>query len=147
VPSRQQPVAGLLDGSVPGWACWPRPLVAFRAGLLHVDMFAHNKSGIAHQDRNRRPETVVDHKTEPRQQPRLLPSRTVQHLVQASHYAIIPALCRGTSWAALVCRLLRRDVGVFLLTTHHQLSVVLHRTIICADLHVQRMCSSLPTRV
>jgi hypothetical protein len=44
--------------------------------LLHVDMFAHNKSGIAYQDRNRRPETVVNHKREPHQQPRLPPSCT-----------------------------------------------------------------------
>jgi hypothetical protein len=29
-------------------------------GLLHVDMFAHNKSGIAYQDGNRRSETVVN---------------------------------------------------------------------------------------
>jgi hypothetical protein len=42
--------------------------------LLHEDMFAHNESGIAYRDRNRRSETVVDHKREPHQQPRLLPS-------------------------------------------------------------------------
>jgi hypothetical protein len=30
--------------------------------LLHVDMFAHNKSGIACRDKNRRSETVVNHK-------------------------------------------------------------------------------------
>jgi hypothetical protein len=33
-----------------------------RGVLLHVDMFAHNKSGIAYRNRNRRPETVVDNK-------------------------------------------------------------------------------------
>jgi hypothetical protein len=43
-------------------------------GLLHVDKFAHNKSGIAYRDGNRRPETVVNHEREPHQQPRLLPS-------------------------------------------------------------------------
>jgi hypothetical protein len=26
---------------------------------LHVDMFAHNKSGSAYQDENRRPETIT----------------------------------------------------------------------------------------
>jgi hypothetical protein len=31
-------------------------------GLLHVDMFAHNKSGIAYRDGNRRAESVVNHK-------------------------------------------------------------------------------------
>jgi hypothetical protein len=45
-------------------------------GLLHVDMFAHNKSGIAYQDGNRRSKTVVNHKREPHQQLRLLPSYT-----------------------------------------------------------------------
>jgi hypothetical protein len=45
-------------------------------GLLHVEMFAHNKSGIAYRDGNRRSETVVNHKNEPHQQPRLLPSCT-----------------------------------------------------------------------
>jgi hypothetical protein len=45
-------------------------------GLLHVDMFANNKRGIAYRDRNQRSETVVDHKREPHQQPRLLPSCT-----------------------------------------------------------------------
>jgi hypothetical protein len=30
--------------------------------LLHVDTFAHNKSGIAYQSKNRRSETVVNHK-------------------------------------------------------------------------------------
>jgi hypothetical protein len=45
-------------------------------GLLHVDMCTHNKSGITYQDRNRRPETVVDHKKAPHQQPWLLPSCT-----------------------------------------------------------------------
>jgi hypothetical protein len=34
-------------------------------GLLHVDMFAHNKSGIAYRDGNRRSKTVVNHKREP----------------------------------------------------------------------------------
>jgi hypothetical protein len=33
-----------------------------------VDMFAHNKSGIAYQDGNRRSKTVVNHKREPHQQ-------------------------------------------------------------------------------
>jgi hypothetical protein len=48
--------------------------------LLHVDMFAHNKSGIAYRDGNRRSETVVNHKREPHQQPRLLPSFvTIEH--------------------------------------------------------------------
>jgi hypothetical protein len=42
--------------------------------MLHVDMFALNKSGIAYRDRNRRSDTVVDHQGEPHQQPRLLPS-------------------------------------------------------------------------
>jgi hypothetical protein len=51
-----------------------RLLTAFWKDLLHVDMIAHNKSGIAYQDRNRRPETFVDQKREPDQQPRLLPS-------------------------------------------------------------------------
>jgi hypothetical protein len=41
-----------------------------------VDMFAHNKSGIAFRDRSRRSETAVDHKREPNRQPRLLPSCT-----------------------------------------------------------------------
>jgi hypothetical protein len=44
--------------------------------LLHVDMFAHNKSGIAYRDGNRRSKTVVNHKREPHQQLRLLPSCT-----------------------------------------------------------------------
>jgi hypothetical protein len=39
--------------------------------LLHVDMFAHNKSGIAYRDGNRRSKTVVNHKREPHQQLRL----------------------------------------------------------------------------
>jgi hypothetical protein len=34
-------------------------------GLLHVDMFAHNKSGIAYREGNRRSKTVVNHKREP----------------------------------------------------------------------------------
>jgi hypothetical protein len=42
--------------------------------LLHVDMSAHNKSGIAYRDWDRRPETDVDHKREPHQQPRLFGS-------------------------------------------------------------------------
>jgi hypothetical protein len=42
----------------------------------HVDMFAHNKSGIAYRDGNRRSETAVNHKREPHQQPSLLPSCT-----------------------------------------------------------------------
>jgi hypothetical protein len=41
-------------------------------GVLHVHMFAHNKSGIAYQGRNLRPETVVNHRSEPHQQPRVL---------------------------------------------------------------------------
>jgi hypothetical protein len=51
-------------------ACESR--LIFLAGLLHVDMFAHNKSGIACQDRYRQPETVGNHKGEPHQQPRPL---------------------------------------------------------------------------
>jgi hypothetical protein len=35
---------------------------------LHIDMCAHSKSGIAYQDRNRQPETVVHNKREPQQQ-------------------------------------------------------------------------------
>jgi hypothetical protein len=46
-------------------------------GLLHVDMFAHNKSGIAYRDGNRRSMIVVNHKREPHQQLRLLPSCTI----------------------------------------------------------------------
>jgi hypothetical protein len=34
-------------------------------GVLHVDAFAHNKSGIAFQDKSRLLETVVDHKRTP----------------------------------------------------------------------------------
>jgi hypothetical protein len=45
--------------------------------LLHVDMLAHNNSGIACRGRNRRPETVVDYKREPHQQPRLLSSSEI----------------------------------------------------------------------
>jgi hypothetical protein len=48
----------------------------FLEELLHVDMFAHNKSGIAYRDGNRRSKTVVNHKREPHQQLRLLPSCT-----------------------------------------------------------------------
>jgi hypothetical protein len=44
--------------------------------LLHVDTFAHNKSGIAYQSKNRRSETVVNHKREPLRQPRLPPNCT-----------------------------------------------------------------------
>jgi hypothetical protein len=44
-------------------------------GVLHVYMFAHNKS--AYRDRNCRSETIVSHKREPQQQPRLLPSCTI----------------------------------------------------------------------
>jgi hypothetical protein len=40
-------------------------LVFFGGALLHVDTFAHNKSGIAYQSKNRRSETVVNHKGEP----------------------------------------------------------------------------------
>jgi hypothetical protein len=36
--------------------------------VLHVDMFAHNKSGIAYQDRNQRPATVVNNMRAPHQQ-------------------------------------------------------------------------------
>jgi hypothetical protein len=40
-----------------------RQLTATSGGaLLHVDTFAHNKSGIAYQGKNRRSETVVNHK-------------------------------------------------------------------------------------
>jgi hypothetical protein len=49
-------------------------VIGFRVGLLHVDMFPHNKSGIAYRDRSQRPETVAFHKHH--QQPRLLPSCT-----------------------------------------------------------------------
>jgi hypothetical protein len=41
------------------------PDVIMGGGLLHVDMFAHNKSGIAYQNKNRRPETVVNYKGNP----------------------------------------------------------------------------------
>jgi hypothetical protein len=34
-------------------------------GEFHVHMFAHSKSGIAYQDRNRRPDTVADYKGTP----------------------------------------------------------------------------------
>jgi hypothetical protein len=40
--------------------------------VLHVDMFALNKSGIAYQDRSRRSETAVNHKRNPHQQLRYL---------------------------------------------------------------------------
>jgi UDP-N-acetylglucosamine transferase subunit ALG13 len=73
-------------------------------GLLHVDMFAHNKSGIAYHDRNRRSETVVNHKREPHQQPRLLPSCTncaplvpgvpIEHLMQARPASNTKCICR-----------------------------------------------------
>jgi hypothetical protein len=33
--------------------------------LSHVDMCAHNKSGVAYQDRNQRPETAVNHNRGP----------------------------------------------------------------------------------
>jgi hypothetical protein len=33
--------------------------------VLHIDMFAHNKNGIVYRDKSRRPETAVDHKSEP----------------------------------------------------------------------------------
>jgi hypothetical protein len=56
---------------------WLRPISYWGGGgLLHVEMFAHNKSGIAYRDGNRRSETVVNHKKEPHQQPRLLLSCT-----------------------------------------------------------------------
>jgi hypothetical protein len=51
--------------------------------LLHVGMFANNKSGVVYQDRSRRPETVVDNERGPHQQPRLPPSCTNEHLLQA----------------------------------------------------------------
>jgi hypothetical protein len=51
-------------------------IVHMGGGLLHVDTFAHNKSGIAYQGKNRRAETAVDHKREPLRQPRLPPNCT-----------------------------------------------------------------------
>jgi hypothetical protein len=39
--------------------------------LPHIDVFAHNGSGVAWQDTNEQPETVVDHKRGPHQQLRL----------------------------------------------------------------------------
>jgi hypothetical protein len=35
-------------------------VISSGGGLLHVDMFAHNKSGIAYRDGNRRSKTVVN---------------------------------------------------------------------------------------
>jgi hypothetical protein len=49
---------------------------ALRGCLVHVDIIAHNKSGIAHQDRDRRLETVVITR-EPHKQPRLLQDSTI----------------------------------------------------------------------
>jgi hypothetical protein len=52
-------------------------LVLHNYGAVHVDMFAHNKSGIAYRkDFDGRRDTVVIHKGKPHQQPRLLPSGT-----------------------------------------------------------------------
>jgi hypothetical protein len=81
--------AGPDDSAVAAWCCVLRseslqPLTRSdcfsslmgEGGLLHVDMFAHNKSGIAYRDGNRRSKTVVNHKREPHQQLRLLPSCT-----------------------------------------------------------------------
>jgi hypothetical protein len=42
-----------------------RGVISIGGELLHVDMFAHNKSGIAYQDGNRRSETVVNTKGNP----------------------------------------------------------------------------------
>jgi hypothetical protein len=60
-------------------------------GLLHVDMFAHNKSGIAYRDGNRRSETVVNHTREPHRQPRLLPSCT-NHLCHSMPFGTVALL-------------------------------------------------------
>jgi hypothetical protein len=59
-------------------ACTCQPLLWGGGGgeFLHVYMFAHKKSGIANRDGNRRSKTVVNHKREPHQQQRLLPSCT-----------------------------------------------------------------------
>jgi hypothetical protein len=51
------------------------PTIACWGGLSDVNMFAHNKSGIAYRDSNQHPETDVDYRSgKHRQQPRLLPS-------------------------------------------------------------------------
>jgi hypothetical protein len=73
-------------------SCWPARLTCRQhiphqyvpntrssRGGVYIDMFAHNKSGIAYLDRKRGSETVVDHKREPHQQPILLPSVPIEH--------------------------------------------------------------------
>lgn len=71
-------------------------------GLLHVDMFAHNKSGIAYQNRNRRPGTVVNHSREPHRQPRLPPSYTKLNVQgRASPASNSKCICH---WTKLLAR-------------------------------------------
>jgi hypothetical protein len=65
-----------LGGGGGGNVCADRGGGIYGGELLHVDMFAHNKSGIAYRDGNRWSKTVVNHKREPHQQLRLLPSRS-----------------------------------------------------------------------
>jgi hypothetical protein len=62
-------------------------VVLFNGGLLHVDRFAHNKSGIAYQDKSRRPETI--YKREPHQQVRLLV--TNQNSIMAYSHGVATA--------------------------------------------------------
>jgi hypothetical protein len=58
-----------------------RAVLCGRGGGYRLDISSHNSSGIAYQDRRRRPETVAAHKREPHQQPRLLPNCTSKHPV------------------------------------------------------------------
>jgi hypothetical protein len=65
---------------------------------LHVDMCAHNKSGIAYQDRNRRPETVVNLKGNPASSRGCYQGVPVEHLVQSRQGAgTVTESCRYTS--------------------------------------------------
>jgi hypothetical protein len=62
-------------------ACHSAAQRRLRGGLLLADMFAHNNTGIAYKDRNRRPETVADDKREPHQQPSLCSSTFTERTV------------------------------------------------------------------
>jgi hypothetical protein len=54
---------------------WSGRTVVIWGGLIHVDMSAHNKMALPTEIGTDRSETVVNHKRDPHQQPRLLQSR------------------------------------------------------------------------
>jgi hypothetical protein len=57
-----------------------------RGGGVHVGTFAHNKSGIAYQDKSQRPETIVTHKRKPLRQPKCIwPGEFCRHTGGGCH--------------------------------------------------------------